>query len=587
MSRGVWRTLGLTATRDQTAIRRAYAARLRVTNPEDDPEGFKTLRGAYDQAMALARGQAARDHRGQGEPAVIAIAETPAVAASEEPADPAILTADPPRPDIAAPAQPDAREAALDDLNLLTGRLHALVVDEGPVDTIGIHAAGEALLRSPALDEISVHGRVETWLQDLIACNLPRTDCLIDPSVAHFRWQERSGRLETPGAVEHILLRQDDVVYRRRLRARDHLHNRAFRLLEKPPRPRSPIWRLRTIINERRVRAFFDNLNTAHPTLHADLDPGSAAWWREHFQGPRIGVRSLMAVLAVGAVAFLIGLPASSLFGGGLVGGVLHGLIFGGLAAGLILARFYAIDMARHHWRRDWRDAAPDWIRLGWAPASLAVLLLAGLAPPGTASTLIAVSLALAVLVWARTVAGERPGRLDLTDAYGPLIWANGYLFPFWLVGLHQLSFMHGLQVAVPLIVAGLAFSRSLNALAAYWSGLAVRLRLGLLASAGGLAALAALSLVLAGENVWLQALAVALIGVVAVASRTPAEAHPLPVLRVRYIANGVLIVAVIMAGPMLLLDYHGSSWLVMFGGVLLLGAAISLAISAVAERGR
>ncbi|MBR1771623.1 MAG: hypothetical protein IJ747_06300 [Lachnospiraceae bacterium] len=44
--------LGLEKTKDAGQIKKAYRARLSVTNPEDDPEGFKRLRAAYEGAIA-------------------------------------------------------------------------------------------------------------------------------------------------------------------------------------------------------------------------------------------------------------------------------------------------------------------------------------------------------------------------------------------------------------------------------------------------------------------------------------------------------------------------------------------------------
>ena len=51
----IWKELGIEKTKDEKAIKKAYYVRLKQVNPEDDPEGFKVLRAAYDEAAAYAR----------------------------------------------------------------------------------------------------------------------------------------------------------------------------------------------------------------------------------------------------------------------------------------------------------------------------------------------------------------------------------------------------------------------------------------------------------------------------------------------------------------------------------------------------
>ena len=47
-----WKILGIDPTKDENEIRTAYRTCVVKVNPEDDPEGFKQLREAYDMAMA-------------------------------------------------------------------------------------------------------------------------------------------------------------------------------------------------------------------------------------------------------------------------------------------------------------------------------------------------------------------------------------------------------------------------------------------------------------------------------------------------------------------------------------------------------
>lgn len=51
----VFQILGIEETKDERAIKNAYREKLAVTNPEDNPEGFKRLRTAYEEACRLAK----------------------------------------------------------------------------------------------------------------------------------------------------------------------------------------------------------------------------------------------------------------------------------------------------------------------------------------------------------------------------------------------------------------------------------------------------------------------------------------------------------------------------------------------------
>lgn len=49
-----WYVLGIEPTKDEKTIKNAYRKQLKVCHPEDDPEGFKALRAAYDSAVKYA-----------------------------------------------------------------------------------------------------------------------------------------------------------------------------------------------------------------------------------------------------------------------------------------------------------------------------------------------------------------------------------------------------------------------------------------------------------------------------------------------------------------------------------------------------
>jgi len=65
-----WEILEIDPSTDERLIKAAYARRLKVTRPDEHPEGFQTLRAAYETALSLARdGQPSRTSVMPGGPA--------------------------------------------------------------------------------------------------------------------------------------------------------------------------------------------------------------------------------------------------------------------------------------------------------------------------------------------------------------------------------------------------------------------------------------------------------------------------------------------------------------------------------------
>lgn len=57
----IFHILGIEETKEERTIQEAYRNLLKVTNPEDDPEGFRRLREAYEGALSLARQRTAEE----------------------------------------------------------------------------------------------------------------------------------------------------------------------------------------------------------------------------------------------------------------------------------------------------------------------------------------------------------------------------------------------------------------------------------------------------------------------------------------------------------------------------------------------
>ena len=77
----VWEVLGIAETTDERAIKRAYAAKLRIHSPEADPAGYMTLREAYEAAKRYA--EAMREHPGATESPGLLLSQPVIPAATE------------------------------------------------------------------------------------------------------------------------------------------------------------------------------------------------------------------------------------------------------------------------------------------------------------------------------------------------------------------------------------------------------------------------------------------------------------------------------------------------------------------------
>lgn len=419
-----WTVLGLAPTSDQTAIRRAYARKLKVTNPEDDPQDFMALREALDQAQQWARWQAFDEADVQP-----ADATEPAAGEAAPPwGDRPPTEPDPP----AHPYDPDAaafaaeREASFVDLH---AREEALYDAVSRGDEAAMGPALDALLAAPALDDIGARDVTGEWLARVIAEHFPRSDAIIEAAIAGFGWRH-DARGVSP-AVAAVLERLEVWTFvNTASRPHGALHNGWRALTAKD----LPGWRRRlgaaATGATSEVRQLLTIADHQLPGIADWLDPGAMAWWRQFLTRDWFDLK-LLWLMPLGAV----------------LGGV--------IAAGLDLSRAAERPLSllaallapvAGHWliARPRRRVLAAPVQPAWRDGWLAVLALplVAMALPDTLpalGTLAAVGLGFIVWTWIMAGRFGSVPRLGLGGlggaaiAFVALSGSRGHSFGVWL----------------------------------------------------------------------------------------------------------------------------------------------------------
>jgi hypothetical protein len=176
----IWAELGIDATADVQLIKRAYARRLKLVNPEDDPAGFQALRQAYEQALRIA-------------PALV-----PRPVASEfpQPPSPPPPTPTPEPAGAQAPAGPSAPAAVPEVEPAVRGLLQSL--SELPDDRRRAETL-QAQLRDPQWQQLDFQAQLERGVLRELLAGADRYEALVPLFADHYGWrgaERRIGRVE-------------------------------------------------------------------------------------------------------------------------------------------------------------------------------------------------------------------------------------------------------------------------------------------------------------------------------------------------------------------------------------------------------
>jgi len=396
----IWAALGIAATTDMREIRRAYARRLKVTHPEDDPEGFQQLRAAYEHALRLAAQAAAQE----------AAAPVEEPSQPEPAADPSGHASVGSQPPIDEPVRVEAPPAD-DDLRITTelfAELEALTRADREVQTVREGDALKRLLESPTLSRLDLLQRAEFGVASMFADRIPRTDHLLVQAATFFEWDKRAHESSLPPAARQVLARISDFEFLDAINRRDDENSRAYRALTGPQNP-TKRWLSAHFRKEPAELRMLRLLGAHHPVLFNQIPPETVDWWRRFAGTPRPSVPLAFMGLLGAIITFMIAVLTGANDPDGAQQAVIAGVTVLGGTAAAVLFKLFVFDWPMLLIQRRWNGPPPWRLALAWLPASL--LAVAGAqvfrdVPPVAWAF---VGLAALAFIWSVQVAGPAP----------------------------------------------------------------------------------------------------------------------------------------------------------------------------------
>lgn len=221
MKHGIWATLDIDPTTDRSAIRKAYAARLKAMDVDADPAGFAALRAARDAALA----------------GVAEVVTGPALEADL-----------PPVPSVESEPETDPELAAFHEaINAHFHALEALLFPDHdapptPEELEAIEHHGLALLADPRLEQVDFAAGAERWFSEMLAATIPRCDPLLEPAAATFGWIDRRDDYALPAEALAIVERIGAIRFTKLVGDPAHRLHRAWAELNRGDDRRAPLW---------------------------------------------------------------------------------------------------------------------------------------------------------------------------------------------------------------------------------------------------------------------------------------------------------------------------------------------------------
>jgi hypothetical protein len=309
-----WSVLGIDATKDTAAIRKAYADTLRGLNVDEDIAGYANLRRARDEALWLAaRGDRQEDEGDYGlgslddEDADFAFDDGDDWYDAPETTPPEALHDAPAAELTEAQAKAQTAWQALLDILYPGGEVSDESVTYDEMEAGLAHLA--VLLDHAERADLAEHDALDGALADVFARTWPRSAPFVEPANAALHWLDEAGKLEERPALMFLNQRLKGMRFHDKVLQPDHPLHKAWMELSRPGRAG---FMDRLKVKRLDVDKLLTGVRTHYPELESHLAPERVASWEGGTNesgvsdtGPRI-VRGIFIVMLVVALPRIV-----------------------------------------------------------------------------------------------------------------------------------------------------------------------------------------------------------------------------------------------------------------------------------------
>ncbi|MEM8725050.1 MAG: hypothetical protein AAGE86_05965 [Pseudomonadota bacterium] len=334
MSRFPWKALGIEETRDQGAIRKAYADALRKLDIDNDVDGYAQLRRARDEALWLASQDEVDDGNyglgsldddlpdfdassigsGASDPESSESLDwsdaTAEAAGSGSFEDGAALGGVHAPEEQLTEAQERARTAwaGLWDILLPGGEYSDEAITLEQLDEGNTFL--RTLIEHAESCEISEHDALDHGLAQLFAEAWPRSAPFVEPAADAFHWLDESGQIEERPVLMFLNERLQGMQFHEEVQQADHPLNKAWVELS---RPGSVTFLGRLKVKRDEIDKLLVGIRENYPEIETFLDGERVASWERapHSAGPTIVQWFFIILVVVQALRFFAGMDST------------------------------------------------------------------------------------------------------------------------------------------------------------------------------------------------------------------------------------------------------------------------------------